>query len=294
MVAAISAALVSVIFAYVFLSPNKGGPKSPAATDAGQTKGEMMLELSPADPKKTSTMKLSAKGFDPAAARIEWMIDGSPFTPVDPMTIALSNEFFAKKGSVIRARAIVTGREIISNEARIANSPPELTVRLEEQSQTGQRLSIKAEAHDPDGDDIRYEYVWSVNGAPAGTTDTLENRVRRGDHIVVRATAFDDESDSGPQIIERTIQNMPPEIAEDTKNKIENGVFEYHVKASDPDDDTLAYSLESPPPGMTIDGATGLLRWNVPQEFKGKKNITAVVADGNGGSAKYTIIITIQ
>ena len=74
----------------------------------------------------------------------------------------------------------------------------------------------------------------------------------------------------------------------------DDATYTYQVKATDPDGDALAYSLESPLDGMTIDPSTGLLKWAVPKEFKGKKDVSIVVSDGNGGTAKYNISISIR
>jgi hypothetical protein len=45
---------------------------------------------------------------------------------------------------------------------------------------------------------------------------------------------------------------------------------------------------------MAIDKSSGLITWNVPAEFKGKKSVSLVVTDGHGGTARYVLNITIQ
>jgi len=87
---------------------------------------------------------------------------------------------------------------------------------------------------------------------------------------------------------------MRPVIAPHKEFSFNGTVYTYQVKASDPDGDTLVYSLEAPPNGMTIDPATGLLTWVVPLEFKGKQGVGISVGDGHGGSAKYSIEAAVQ
>jgi hypothetical protein len=45
---------------------------------------------------------------------------------------------------------------------------------------------------------------------------------------------------------------------------------------------------------MTIDKATGLIRWNVPPDFKGDVEVMTVVDDGHGGIARCGQKITIK
>jgi hypothetical protein len=94
--------------------------------------------------------------------------------------------------------------------------------------------------------------------------------------------------------LHREISNLPPVITEHREFKFDGKVYAYQVKASDPDEDALVYSLKSAPKGMSIDQSTGLINWPVPPEFKGDAEATAVVDDGHGGTALYQLKITIQ
>ncbi|PJA80422.1 MAG: hypothetical protein CO148_03415, partial [Nitrospirae bacterium CG_4_9_14_3_um_filter_41_27] len=61
-----------------------------------------------------------------------------------------------------------------------------------------------------------------------------------------------------------------------------------------PDGDTLTYSLKSAPSGMTIDSSKGMIKWNVPPEFKGKAPITISVTDGHGGESLQNLTLEIR
>jgi len=54
--------------------------------------------------------------------------------------------------------------------------------------------------------------------------------------------------------------------------------FNYPVKATDPDSDTLKYSLEQAPSGMTIDPKTGIITW-IP---------------GQGQVGNYTVVVNVS
>ena len=87
------------------------------------------------------------------------------------------------------------------------------------------------------------------------------------------------------------IANRPPEIISVPSATISNGKYIYEVKAADPDNDALTFSLEEAPPAMTIDPETGVIRWDVPPEAKGTHNIRIVATDGD---AKAFQIFTLS
>lgn len=44
---------------------------------------------------------------------------------------------------------------------------------------------------------------------------------------------------------------------------------------------------------MAINPTTGLIKWNIPQDFKGKAPVTISVTDGHGGEILYNFDVTI-
>ncbi len=66
------------------------------------------------------------------------------------------------------------------------------------------------------------------------------------------------------------------------------------MDATDPDaDDTLTYTLDSGPPGMSIDAVTGLIQWTPVVEQIGTHDITVRVTDSGGLSATQSFQITV-
>jgi len=262
-------------------------PLSAAAPEA------FALEILPKTASRDTTASLTLTGFALQDAKIEWLLNGAPVESSLPNQLKLSE---AKKGDTLQARARIRGREILSNKIDITNAPPELTAfkLLTEAMKPGDALGVAVEGRDADGDKVTFLYEWTINGQPAGNQEKIEGAVKRGDSVAVRVTPYDGESYGNAIVQDRTIQNLPPVIQEHGEFKFDGTVYTYQVKASDPDGDTLAYSLEAPPKGMTIDPATGLLTWVVPAEFKGKQDIMIIVSDGHGGTAKYNIKAAIQ
>jgi len=70
--------------------------------------------------------------------------------------------------------------------------------------------------------------------------------------------------------------------------------YNYDVKATDPDIlDTLVYSLIIEPMGMTIDAATGLIKWTPTSTQTGANEVAVRVADGSSTPASSTQPFTI-
>ncbi len=82
-------------------------------------------------------------------------------------------------------------------------------------------------------------------------------------------------------------------IIEDKEFSFDGKIYAFQVKATDPDGDSLTYSIKTPPAGMTIDPSTGLVKWDVPPEFKGRASVSVSVTDGHGGEAIQSLTIEI-
>jgi len=250
------------------------------------------LEITPTNASRNSTIYLIAQGFNPSDAKIEWLVNGKvTTTPISSQFNAMET----KKWDRVQARAMLHGREILSNTIQIRNSLPEISkiTFLPEVFKLGDTLSVEASGSDIDGDKVTVSYEWNKNGEPAGNSNRLEVPLKRGDKISVKITPFDGEVYGRSVVLPKEILNLPPMINEDKKFYFDGKVYSYQVKATDPDGDLLAYSLKSAPQGMTINPSTGLIQWHVPPDFKGKSPITVSVTDGHGGEAVQNLTLEI-
>ncbi|WP_206758544.1 putative Ig domain-containing protein [Nostoc punctiforme] len=76
--------------------------------------------------------------------------------------------------------------------------------------------------------------------------------------------------------------NHAPMIITDPVTQTYNSVsYIYNVKALDPDNDSLTYSLVKAPNSMTIDANTGMISWSTP--VAGQQDVTVRVQDSRGG-----------
>lgn len=177
----------------------------------------------------------------------------------------------------------------------VQNNPPELTrVKLmPEVFKPGDRLYIEAEGSDIDGNEVTIIYEWTINGSPAGNSKEIDAQIKRGDRISVRITPYDGELYGSPVTLKREIGNIPPLISEEKLFTFDGNIYTYQIKASDPDGDVLTYSLKTAPDGMTVD-SSGLVRWNVPPDFKGKSPVAVTVIDGHGGESVLSFDVRID
>jgi hypothetical protein len=276
-------------------SPEKmAGPKA-AGTAAGTSlesaeAGRYSLEVIPAQADRNGTLTAIPRGFRSSGDEIEWLVNDGP--SAKGQTFKMHD---VRKGDLVKAKAVVDGKEVTSNVVQIKNAPPELTkVKLmPEVFKPGDEMYVDAEAKDEDGDDAGILYEWTKNGEPAGTGKVIEGQVKRGDKITVKVTPSDGEDQGQAITVATEVRNMPPAIIDHNKFEFDGNVWTYQVKASDPDGDQLTYALSVAPQGMIIDPDTGRVTWTVPYDFRGKTSFTVVVKDGQGGEAGYTAKVRI-
>ena len=70
-------------------------------------------------------------------------------------------------------------------------------------------------------------------------------------------------------------------------------VYSYDVNATDPDGDTLTYTLSVAPSGMNIDYATGIVSWSPSSLQLGDNEVVVRVSDGTS-SVTQSFIITVS
>lgn len=164
----------------------------------------------------------------------------------------------------------------------------------------GETIKITAVATDPDGDEVKLLYQWFKNNELLSETSdslSLTKDFKRGDMITLNVIPDDGKDRGSPGLMKVTIGNSPPEITSSSSDsKFENRRFTYQVKATDPENDSITYSLKTSPGGMTIDPLTGLIQWDVPSDFKGRASITVYVTDDHSGEAvqSFTFEITTE
>jgi len=87
--------------------------------------------------------------------------------------------------------------------------------------------------------------------------------------------------------------NSSPVIESDPVTTAKEGaVYTYDVEATDPNEDTLTYSLTISPTGMTINSTTGVITWTPTEDQVGENEVVVEVSDGRKSTTQsFTITV---
>ena len=193
----------------------------------------------------------------------------------------------------------VSGAPVRSGPVVVGNTSPAIrTLTIQPSSaKVGDRLVATVDGHDMDGDEVRYTYRWSHNNrlvveGEQGTLDTTG--FSRGDAIAVSATPHDRDSHGKEQLSELlTLANSPPKFTSSGQGVLAQGQFGYVASAVDPENDPLTFSLESAPPGMTVDEKTGRIQWEASAASAGVYRVKVLVKDDHQGWASQEFNVAL-
>ena len=87
--------------------------------------------------------------------------------------------------------------------------------------------------------------------------------------------------------------NSSPVIESDPVTTAKEGaVYTYDVEATDPNEDTLTYSLTISPTGMTINSTTGVITWTPTEGQVGENEVVVEVSDGSKSTTQsFTVTV---
>ncbi len=230
---------------------------------------------------------------DALTFRHQWLLNGNPIEGQTGPTLAPD---LIKRGDLVAVDVIPSdgktqGPPYRTKEVAVGNTPPAVIQIVLEPSEirAGDQLRAKVEADDADRDEIQYTFKWWRNNAPLkeGDESVLDTTgFTRGDTILVQATPRDYVGPGKARFAEQiTIANSPPRITSIPPTVINQGRYEYAVTASDSDGDSMTYTLETAPAGMSIDKTTGRIEWRIAVETKGTHRVRVVVEDDRKGHA---------
>jgi hypothetical protein len=188
--------------------------------------------------------------------------------------------------------------EVIEEE--IPNQPPQIVSFKFEQSEytQGEELRVTYETFDPEGDAVREEVFWNINGREliAEKGKVLRKRtLKRGDKVVVTLVARDsssNESTEAQKIIETTIKNSPPQWVRDPREIKE--LEGYTVQAMDPDGDPITYRLSGAPEGMSISQRGRLSYKGSTTEKGGNYTISIIAEDPEKDAVQWSFSIQLS
>lgn len=237
--------------------------------------------------------------------RFRWYVNGTVVQDGPESTLAPGTY---TKGSLVFVEIIPSANDLVGKPFKtagkdIGNLPPSIiSVDMKPaEPAAGDTITAAPTGMDPDGDAVAYLYQWTVNDQPV--TDVVPDQntfstkgLKKKDVVVVVVTPADGESTGVKKLsTDIVIVNSSPRILSTPLTKVENGAYEYQVVAKDSDGDALSYALVTSPVGMTIDRATGLIRWDPPKKVPPKTEVPVkiFVDDGDGGSTiqEYSLLV---
>jgi hypothetical protein len=260
-------------------------------------------QITPAAPTAADGVSLVLKVHDPdrdaVKVSIQWYRNGRPLpagtgATLPPQQFRRGDQIHA----VVHATDGLLAVEAASDTIEIINAAPRVTGLTVEPVAPGtaDALTATAQGSDTDGDALEYRYRWYRNGdlLPEQSATLPAGSAQRGDEVSASAAAHDGQV-LGDWVSSGTLQlrNAAPVISTQPEYLLgEGGMYVYDVGATDPDGDTpLRYELIEGPPGMSVDGSTGQVSWQLPSDASGVYPIELTVTDTHGGRTvqRYTL-----
>ncbi len=283
----------------------RSGGKPGAATEAApraavqsaqsaQNESALRVTLLPAAPKTGDSIRATVRGG--AATRLHWYIDGDRLEGHSGAVLPAGT---ARKGQKVEVVA-QSGAEKAAASVVIANTPPRITaVSFSDPAvHRGVGIEVSPRAEDADGDPVRFDVRWVVNGEEVPFVDgpfLPGDHFRRGDRILVEVTPFDGEEHGPPfRGAELEIPNAPPAFVSEPPAAFTEEGYRYRVRAEDPDGHPLTYYLEEGPAGMRIDAASGELFWGIADIRPGDHRVRIGVHDTEGMNARQEFVLSVN
>ena len=171
------------------------------------------------------------------------------------------------------------------------NRPPLFTSIPTVDARVNTPYIYQASATDVDNDALQFTLVSAPAGMQIEPTTGIIRWTPNGAQLGIQSVVLSVTDGKGGTAIQRfkiqtqiEVGNHAPLI---TSNPItiahSSTEYTYSVRAVDPDEDTLVYSLLNSPTGMKINAQTGAISWKNPQISATLYDVTVKVEDNRGG-----------
>lgn len=228
--------------------------------------------------------------LNPLRFRYRWIVNGQPLRNQDGEQLPPE---LLKRGDTVSVKVwphdgMVEGSPFTSEPLVVANSPPVVThLAIEPESAfPGVRVKALVDISDADRDVIRVSYRWWKNDALVQEGEEAEldtGEFSRGDTLLVEAVPSDGiQKGQAVRIGPIRVGNSPPRILSAPAKTIVNNQYHYQVDVTDTESDSIMFSLETAPPGMTIDEHKGVVSWQISPDQIGIHKVRILAKDSQG------------
>ncbi len=196
-------------------------------------------------------------------------------------------------------RGAIVGQEFNVNvTTEFTNQPPIIVSNPTGSALVGDLYRYDAVASDPDHDPL----TWTLVSGPAGMSmDSQLGSLRwtpNADQagfqpaVIQVSDPFGGSSTQSFTVAVRLVNIAPSITSTPLTSAVVGKTYVYAVRATDPENDPLAFFLTSAPAGMTMDAGTGLILWTPTSAQAGSASVSVAVSDGQAFSSQnYSITV---
>jgi len=269
--------------------------KSVPGQESGGAGMPLTVKTAPEAPAVSTDIQAVCSCANDPSAQYRWELNGQVLQDERGSTLQPKNRF--RKGDRITVTVSASGATA-SATAVIGNTTPVITavVLQPEVIYRGVNITAVPTVIGDDGDEVRFQYRWSINGneLPEDTAVLSGERFRRSDRITLAVTPFDADGPGLPYTTRPiVIPNGPPRFTSSPVLDFQSETYEYQAVAVDPDGDPLTYILVSGPVAMSVDPVNGTVRLQIRKEHAGAHTVGLEVQDPAGMKASQTFTLNL-
>ncbi|MES2307337.1 MAG: Ig-like domain-containing protein [Verrucomicrobiota bacterium] len=184
-------------------------------------------------------------------------------------------------------------------QVRGANLPPTITSVAQTEAGITSLYRYAVTATDPEGDTITFKLLTAPSGMTIDSTSGVilwtptSSQLGLQNVEVSAQDSFGGITSQGFQIhVDTTVRNNPPVFSVSPQVRIGTGLlYQLTATASDPDGETVAYSLAQSPAGMSINSSSGLVSYQA--NTAGTFTVQIRATDPRGGVGRLDYSLTV-
>lgn len=184
-----------------------------------------------------------------------------------------------------------------------ANTPPTISGTPAGTVQVGEQYSFRPAARDDDGDTLTFSVsnlpAWARFSRSTGRVWGTPTAAHVGEYVNIRISVSD--GDASAELPPFSIEvvpapNRPPTISGNPPRTVTQGTaYSFVPTASDPDGDSLTFSIENAPDWASFDASTGRLSGTPGAgDVRTWSNIRISVSDGKESASLAAFSITVE